>query len=186
MDSTVIDEDYLLLTDKLLQKVTTCLQKAEQQYRKTFDYQAVEINIRGRAAGQIRYGYATRGNRSGLTVNRDLPILRFNPYLLAKYKETFIDQVVPHECAHLVAYALFGMKIKPHGLEWKTQMSALYGLLPKVTHTFEVPKRVRKTFAYLCACEDVTHRLTAIRHNKIRRETARYLCKNCGSALAEV
>jgi len=183
MDSTVIDEYYLLLTDKLLQKVTTCLQKAEQQYRKTFDYQAVEINIRGRAAGQIRYGYATRGNRSGLTVNRDLPILRFNPYLLAKYKETFIDQVVPHECAHLVAYAIFGMKIKPHGSEWKALMINLYQQTPDVTHRFEMAKKVRRVFDYRCGCIDINHQLTVIRHNKIVKNKAVYACKKCRSPL---
>jgi len=165
------------LIEALELKVKHCLLLAEKQYQRKFNYQVIKIDIRGRAAGQIRYEYSRKAI--------SLPVLRFNPYLLSQYKDVFIEQVVPHECAHLVAYQIYGMKIKPHGLEWKTQMSALYGLLPKVTHTFEVPKRVRKTFAYLCACEDVTHRLTAIRHNKIRRETARYLCKGCGSALAE-
>jgi len=183
MDSTVNDKGYLSLTDKLEQKVNTCLKIAEQQFRKTFDYQAVEINIRGRAAGQIRYGYAARGVSQNLKVDRDLPILRFNPYLLAKYKETFIDQVVPHECAHLVAYALFGMKIKPHGSEWKALMVNLYHQTPHVTHRFEIATNARRLFDYRCGCVDLNHQLTVIRHNKIMKQKAVYLCKKCSHPL---
>jgi len=166
------------LIDSLELKVKHCLSLAEQQYQRKFNYQAINIDIRGRAAGQIRYELSRK--------LISLPVLRFNPYLLTQYKDVFIEQVVPHECAHLVAYQLYGMKIKPHGVEWKTQMTALYGLVPSVTHTFEVPQKARRTFDYLCACKNTTHHLTAIRHNKIRRETARYICKSCGTALAEV
>ena len=182
MDNVVID-DYLLLTSKLESKVNQCLEIAEKKFRQSFDYQHIEINIRGRAAGQIRYGYLSRIERSISNTARDLPILRFNPYLLVKYKEIFIDQVVPHECAHLVAYALFGMKIKPHGSEWKALMMNLYQQTPNVTHCFEIAPKARRLFDYRCACIDINHQLTVIRHNKIKKQKAAYLCKKCRSPL---
>ena len=186
MDKAVIDQHYLLLTDKLESKVKICLEKAEQQYRQPFGYQNIEINLRGRAAGQIRYGYLSRVGGSISNAARDLPILRFNPYLLTKYKETFIDQVVPHECAHLVAYALFGMKIKPHGAEWKALMANLYQQAPDVTHRFEILSKTRRMFDYSCGCIDINHQLTVIRHNKIIKQKAVYLCKKCRSPLTYI
>ncbi|MFT7186205.1 MAG: SprT protein [Pseudohongiellaceae bacterium] len=183
MDSAVIETDYLFLTDKLEKKVTGCLLKAEQQFRQSFDYQSIEINIRGRAAGQIKYTYSSKAYFKNLNDHQNLPVLRFNPYLLAKYKETFIDQVVPHECAHLVAYALFGMKIKPHGSEWKAIMVNLYQQSPDVTHRFEIARKAIRLFDYGCGCLDINHQLTVIRHNKIVKQKAVYLCKNCRSPL---
>jgi SprT protein len=177
MSSTAIEDDYFLLTDQIEKKVSACLDKAEQKFGQNFGYQAIEINIRGRAAGQIRYGYAPSGSKSRTVQN--LPILRFNPYLLTKYKETFIDQVVPHECAHLIAYAVYGMKIKPHGTEWKALMVSLFNQEPSVTHCFEVPQKVRRLFNYRCGCIDLKHQLTAIRHNKIIKQKAVYQCKKC-------
>lgn len=164
------------LVDLLEQKVKSCLRVAESRYRRPFDYQAIHIDIRGRAAGQIRY------ERS--RVKKSLPLLRFNPYLLDRYQEVFVDEVVPHECAHLVAYAMHGMKIKPHGVEWKAIMRDLYDCKPLVTHRFDMPRKARNTFEYRCACSDTTHQLSVIRHNKITRQTARYLCKACGTALS--
>ena len=186
MDSAVFDEDYLCLTGKVEQKVKDCLSKAELKFRQHFGYQSIEIDIRGRTAGQIRYGYASKGNKKVLRTEQNLPILRFNPYLLAKYKETFIDQVVPHECAHLVAYALFGMKIKPHGAEWKALMANLYQQAPDVTHRFEILSKTRRMFDYSCGCIDINHQLTVIRHNKIIKQKAVYLCKKCRSPLTYI
>jgi SprT protein len=163
------------LVDLLEQKVKSCLRVAESYYQRPFDYQAIHINIRGRAAGQIRYEHSPLKN--------SLPLLRFNPYFLGRYQEVFIDEVVPHECAHLVAYAVYGMKIKPHGVEWKSIMKELYGCKPIVTHRYDMPKKALNTFEYRCACSDIKHQLSVIRHNKITRQTARYLCRSCGTAL---
>ncbi len=177
MKTDLVQKRESSLIDLLEQKVKECLSLAEDQYQRKFDYRAVHVNIRGRAAGQIRY--------ENPSVSNVLPLLRFNPYLLERYKESFVEQVVPHECAHLVAYALYGIKIKPHGAEWKSLMRDLYNQTPAVTHHFDMPQKARKTFAYQCACPGLDHSLSVIRHNKILRQKARYLCKNCGSALEE-
>lgn len=166
-----------VLLSLLEDKVKHCLALAEKCYLRKFEYQSIDINIRGRAAGQICYPQSN--------YSPNLPLLRFNPYLLEKYGEEFIDQVVPHECAHLVVYAIYGLKdkhgrkIKPHGSEWKDVMRDLYKLEPLVTHQFEVQRPKKDQYIYLCQCSALEHHLSVIRHNKVMRGQARYLCKHC-------
>jgi len=163
----------------LERKVEYCLRLAERRFDRPFKYERVEVNIRGRAAGQIRFD-----RRSCVG---QLPVLRFNPAMLACYGMEFVDEVVPHECAHLVAYSLFGFKIKPHGPQWKSLMRDLYQLEPLVTHRFEVPERKkRRYFPYVCCCDNKVHELTAIRHNRVMRQQAHYLCRACGSKLIQI
>jgi len=164
------------LKEALVTKVEKCLLLAEQNYAQSFPYDSLLINIRGKTAGQVRY-------YPNLTACR--PVLRFNPTLLERYEQQFIDEVVPHECAHLVVYTLyqggfnFRKKIKPHGIEWQKVMTDLYGLDPKVTHSFSVDTIPKEKFIYQCDCEGVLHHLSIVRHNKILRQQAEYRCKNC-------
>jgi SprT protein len=183
MDKAVFEDDYLCLVDKIEKKVKECLKKAELKFKQPFNYDSIEVDIRGRAAGQIRYGYSSIAKPKFNNTPQNLPILRFNPYLLLKYKDTFIDQVVPHECAHLVAFNLFGTTIKPHGSEWKALMVNLYQCPPDVTHRYEIARKKRPLFDYACGCLDINHQLSVIRHNKIIKHKAVYLCKKCRTPL---
>ena len=124
----------------------------------------VLFNLRGQAAGQANYR-ATR--------------IRFNQELLRKYKAEFINQTVPHEFAHLIAYQKFGRRIKPHGKEWKSVMIEL-GASPSRTHGFEASSaRKLRRFLYQCNCEGSSYELTSIRHNRIQRGQM-YICSKCG------
>ncbi|MDC0219965.1 SprT-like domain-containing protein, partial [Verrucomicrobia bacterium] len=127
----------------------------------------ISYDLRGQAAGQANY----RHN-----------VIRLNRELLEKYTADFIDQTVPHEFGHLVAYRVYGSRIKPHGKEWKSVVLAL-GAKPVRTHSYEVtPTRRLKRFRYQCDCPDSTYEITSVRHNRILREHI-YLCKKCGSSL---
>ena len=130
----------------------------------------ISYDLRGQAAGQANY----RQNK-----------IRFNLDLLEKYTHEFVEQTVPHEFAHLVAYQKFGRRIKPHGLEWKSVMIA-FGVKPTRTHSFKVtPSRRLKRFLYRCECHGSSYELTSIRHNRIQRGNL-YLCKKCQSPLHQV
>lgn len=179
------DEFSLTVTDYIplvLDSVNHSLLKAEKYYRCSFPVGEVLFNLRGRAAGQVRFplsGY-----------KQALPEIRFNPSILNAYGEEFIREVVPHECAHLVVFRLFQLKKykskikpKPHGTEWQFVMQHLYGLKPRVTHSFEVKGSTMKRFPYLCACEDKVHQLSVIRHNKVVKQASSYLCRRCGEKL---
>ncbi len=61
----------------------------------------VRFDLRGKAAGQVRQ------------VQGRVWQVRYNVVLLAREPEAFLAQTVPHECAHLVAFALFGRGIRP-------------------------------------------------------------------------
>jgi SprT protein len=121
-----------------------------------------------------------------------LPLMRFNKVLLESYAEDFINEVVPHECAHVVVYHLNrsafhsgSKRPKPHGIEWQSVMRDVYRLEPKVTHNFALTSSESRQYSYVCGCVQRIHRISIIRHNKIKRGRARYLCKGCGDALVE-
>jgi len=169
-----IREDQNYLEERLISQVNSCLSLAERHYQRPFWYQEIKIDMRGRSAGQVVYR-----RRHGLAV------VRFNPFLLKSYKQKYIDEVVPHECAHLIANTLYDGKIKPHGKEWQHVMTSLFDRPPKVTHSFEIEHLSDVRFSYLCECAGKVHRLSTIRHNKVTRGKAEYLCRNCKCRLKE-
>jgi len=179
--------EELLLHKMLVTKVDDCLNLTNQCYQTVFQYQSIQINIRGKTAGQVRY-YLPR-NTVSISSSTSKPILRFNPVLLNRYGQAFIDEVVPHECAHLVGYQLYGMRgkagnrVRPHGAEWQQVMRDLYRLEPKVTHKFEVERSKRNHFLYRCHCPELVHRLSVIRHNRVMKQQAIYKCKHCSESI---
>lgn len=61
-------------------------------------------------------------------------VVELNPRLLAKNTQ-FIETVLIHELAHLVATARFG-RVKAHGAEWQ-QLMIEAGQSPEVRHTMD-------------------------------------------------
>lgn len=128
--------------------------------------------------------YKQRGTTAGSAYLKEWEI-RLNPSLLIENKEHFIDEVVPHELAHLLVFRVFGRKgIAPHGKEWKWMMQHVLEVTAKRTHNFAVTTVKSKTFRYHCACE-MTHELTIRRHNKVLRGENQYLCRRCGEVLKQ-
>lgn len=103
--------------------------------------------------------------------------IQLNSTMLSENGIVFIEEVVPHELAHLIVYKKFG-KVKPHGNEWQYIMSQILGKIPKTTHNFAIK---RTNFIYYCQCQE--HFLTKIRHNKIQHNNTEYLCRKCGTIL---
>lgn len=130
----------------------------------------VEFRLRGRTAGEA----CSRTN-----------VTNYNRELLEKYGEEFIQRIVPHEVAHIVAPRLVAGRIKPHGREWKEVM-AFFGAPARASHEFEappVPERGRHR--YRCACAD-PHWLTTRAHRRVRRGTMEYTCRRCREPLVWV
>jgi len=132
---------------------------------------SVRFDLRGTSAGQVRI------------TDRGDCLIRYNARLLERHPQAFLSQTVPHETAHLVVFSLFGAQIPPHGREWRAIM-ALFGAAPERCHNYRVDglqiRRLRR-YDYCCACR--THRLTSIRHNRIRSGQI-YRCRQCGQPLA--
>lgn len=128
-------------------------------------------------------GFNQRGKVAGVAYLERWEI-RLNPILLVENSDQFIDEVIAHEYAHLLVFALFG-KVQPHGKEWQMMMTEIMGLPANRTHTFNTDNSVTRKyqhFTYRCQCKE--HALTSIRHNRIQAGKAQYHCKSCGSSLA--
>lgn len=131
----------------------------------------VRYDLSGRAAGMYR---VTGGHR----------VIRYNPYLFAKYFAANMSTTVPHEVAHYLTDTIFGYRnAKPHGAEWRRMMHLL-GADPAVRCEFEldgIPVRRYRRIRYICRCR--SHQLTRVRHNRIHRTDARYFCRMCRAEL---
>lgn len=130
----------------------------------------VRFDLRGRAAGQVRMS-----DQLGCLV-------RYNLALLARNPEDFLNSTVPHETAHLVAFRVFGRRIKPHGGEWQSVMRLL-GAEPRRCHDYDVEglqARRLSRYQYRCGCG--IHQLTSIRHNRVLAGQV-YRCRRCGLPL---
>jgi SprT protein len=131
----------------------------------------VFFDLRGRAAGMYR-------------VARREAIIRYNPYIFARYFEHGLQATVPHEVAHYITDRLYGLAhVRPHGKEWRGVMQAL-GAEPRATARFDlhgIPLRRQRRFAYRCDCS--THQLSTCRHKRIATGAMRYHCRSCGGEL---
>ena len=113
-----------------------------------------------------RLRFDIRGKTAGMALLQSWE-LRFNPVLLDENLEAFLQEVVPHEISHLLAFAKFG-RVRPHGKEWKTLMHEYFNVPPKTSHSFDVSSVLGKTFPYQCECGPFHFSIR--RHNKIQRK----------------
>lgn len=112
-------------------------------------------------------------------------VIRYNEAMLLRYGQDFLDEIVPHEVAHLVVSAVFGRQVRPHGGEWRSVMR-FFGVPARRCHAFEAePVRRGPRFAYRCECSR-PHLLTRRAHLRIRRGTFDYTCRICGSHLVRI
>ncbi|WP_261857768.1 SprT family zinc-dependent metalloprotease [Photobacterium sanguinicancri] len=153
------------LQSQVIAKVEHCILHANQRLQKRFVIPTINFTQRGRIAGSARL--------QGWEV-------RFNPVLLEENPQAFLNEVVPHEVAHLITFKLFG-RVRPHGKEWQTIMTQVFGIPARTTHSFDVSSVQGKTFPYQCQCSQ--HQLTVRRHNKVARGQASYHCRQCRQPL---
>ena len=113
---------------------------------------------------------------------QDHRVIRYNPYLFAKYFADSLTLTVPHEVAHYITDMMFTC-VRPHGKEWREVMQ-VFGADTTRTCDYDlegIPVRISKRHDYKCSC--MTHELGIRRHNKIQKRTARYYCKKCNEEL---
>lgn len=157
--------------DLILRATDRWLKRAEDGFQLPHRPIPVRFDLRGRAAGM----YRVRGREA---------VIRYNPFIFARYFEHGIDVTVPHEVAHYITDRVWGMKhVRPHGKEWRSVMQA-FGLEPRASARFDLdglPVRRQRRFDYRCECD--THKLSSCRHNRVVAGAARYHCRRCGAAL---
>lgn len=133
----------------------------------------VLFDLRGRSAGMYR-------------VRNQQRVIRYNPWIFARYFSDNMADTVPHEVAHYAVERMYGTgKTRPHGEEWRSVMQLL-GVEPGTTCAYDItglPQREYRRFAYQCACR--RHELTSIRHRRVKRGV-RYYCRSCRHMLTAV
>ncbi len=149
----------------VIERTKEILEKAGKIFNLHFNIEDVEIkfDLRGKAAGQAEY--YTR--RFGFV--EDI-IIRYNVEAIEKDFEHIINQTVPHEIAHLIAYnerSYSGSKIY-HGRKWKQAVVALGGSADRCHNISLTSARKTRQWIYVLPNgEEIT--LKTNRHNKILR-----------------
>ena len=147
------------------------IRQAETLFNRTFEPVPVLFDLRGRAAGMYRVQAGQR-------------VIRYNPYIFARYFDSNLKETIPHEVAHYISDMVYGLRrIRPHGREWKEIMLSL-GAEPKRTADYDLtglPTRQFRQFTYSCNCQK--HQLTTRRHNNIQNGLRLYACRLCGGKL---
>ena len=155
---------------QVIARTRELLQRAQDHYQRPMPRVIVRCDLRGRSAGMVRF------------VPGAPPEIRYNRFLLEEYPADFLARTVPHEVAHVVARALFGVRIRPHGDEWKGVME-WFGAEASRCHDYDVSHtqtRRLQRFPYRCACRP--HWLTSIRHKRILAGQM-YYCRACKKPL---
>lgn len=158
------------LKAEVMARLAHCRELAEAHFSRRFPHPRVRWDLKGAAAGQVRFPRAGE------------PIVRFNLQLLEENGAAFIDRTVPHELAHVVTRSLFGDRARPHGREWQAVM-ALFGADASRCHDYDISRastRRMQRFPYRCDCR--RHLLTRIRKNRMAAGQI-YHCRRCGGVL---
>lgn len=153
----------------VIEKTHYYIEKASKIYQCRFELVIVDFDLKGRAAGMYQR-------------KREKTVIRYNPYLFAKYFVDNFKTTIPHEVAHYIADMMF-KNIRPHGKEWREIMLAFDADASRTCdYDLEgIPIRVHQRYIYRCPC--MTHEITSRRHNKIQKNRARYHCKKCNQIL---
>ncbi len=156
--------------EQIISATEATIYQASTKLDYSFEPIPVMFDLKGRAAGMYK-------------VNKSRRMIRYNPYIFARYFSENLLTTVPHEVAHYIVDVLYGMKkTQPHGKEWKNIM-AMFNADASVTCHFDldgIPTRYYQRFDYYCVCR--THQLTRIRHNRVLKGV-RYHCRQCKQEL---
>lgn len=159
------------LQQQVLDQTARFIELGGELLGQRFEPVPVAFDLRGRTAGM----YRVRGKQR---------LIRYNPWIFAKYFDDSLNVTVPHEVAHYLVDCVHGIRrVKPHGAEWRGIMDA-FGVDSRATARFDlagIPQRRQRQFAYRCACQ--RHQLGSRRHTKVQRGEARYRCRQCGEHL---
>jgi len=157
--------------EQVIRATETCIARANRLLGTNHAAIPVVFDLKGRSAGMYR---VSRGKR----------VIRYNPYLFAKYFDENLTTTVPHEVAHYFTDSIYGYRnVRPHGREWRRVMQTL-GADDSVHCDFDltgVPVRRYQKIRYTCRCR--FHELTRVRHNRIQYKGARYFCRVCCTEL---
>ena len=156
--------------EQIIAATEACIYQASTALEFSFEPIPVMFDLKGRVAGMYKVRQTQR-------------VIRYNPYIFAKYFTENLTVTVPHEVAHYVVDVLYGLRnTRPHGKEWRAIM-ALFNADPSVTCSFDmdgIPTKQYQRYSYSCSCR--SYELTKIRHNRALKGVD-YHCRRCKQVL---
>jgi len=108
-------------------------------------------------------------------------LVDFNESLFKKHPQNFINDVIPHEVAHIVTSKLYP-GASPHGKEWKSVM-LFFGVEPNRCHAMQVTKRRQRRWDHSCGC--MVHKVATVTHNRIQKGV-QYRCNKCKNVIEKI
>jgi SprT protein len=155
--------------EKISEKLNELIEACNAKFQ-GFSFNDVKFSMNGRLTSTAGRAFLEEGR------------LEFSKVLYAQNEEQFLNDTVPHELAHIVAYRVFGDR--GHGVHWKQVMNFL-GFEATRCHSYAVQRRSSaKQYSYGCACEGKTHEVSAQRQAWINKGK-RYACNTCGALLVQ-
>ena len=111
----------------------------QQAVMRSLREKLAQANLKlGRNYPEPKLVYQQRGTAAGTAWLESYEI-RLNPVLMLENQQAFIEEVVPHELAHLLVWKHFG-RVAPHGKEWKWMMEAVLGVPARRTHQLNLSR----------------------------------------------
>lgn len=162
------------IRNQVYRRVVELINIANAQYSRRMPVPEIQYDLRGTTAGQL---VILPGVNSLLRYT-----IRLNSKMLMHHTEAFIQEVVPHEVAHLVVDWIYKRRVKPHGVEWREVMVHCFKSAPNRCHDLPVEpaRKHQRKYPYLCRCEK--HFFTERRH-RLAIKGSRYVCRACGHML---
>lgn len=161
-------------------KIHELMHCAAKEFGADMPMPTCSFDLRGRVAGKALLGRMPVKSKDKV-IGKTEPLfhVQFNAVLFMENVQLFLDDTIPHEVAHLVADALYGRRIAPHGHEWQSVMH-LFGSDPCALHNMDVTNaRVHRLFEHACGCK--TYNLTSRRFKQAL--TGRLRCSLCKQPL---
>ena len=145
--------------------------QAEVLLGREFDRVPVVFDLRGTAAGMFK----AQGNHR---------VIRYNPWIFAKYFTENLRDTVPHEVAHYIVHEVHDLRrVKPHGAEWRALMRT-FDADPEATFKLDlagIPRRRQRTHPYHCQCRPPP--VSSTRPNRAMAGKGTYCCRYCRAPL---
>jgi SprT protein len=170
------------LRTRIEQVILDCMEKAVQAFgeEKINQLPFLKFKTKGRCTGRARWNHITKECE-----------IDINPVLLNENVEYVVNQTVPHEVAHIVAFMAYG-RVKAHGWEWQRVMR-LFGKTPNRCHQLDTetvrslrkPREKKPRVFVNCLCPGCGKKLiiTQNQANKMRKGFS-YRHPACGSRLS--
>ena len=169
MNPFVVPQD---VQERIRVRVQECLDISQRSFKRPFEFPTIRYDKRGQAAGEASH--------------KDWSI-NLNRVLLLENLEDMIENIVPHEIAHLINSEVYRSRgyrrPSPHGSSWRSIMWS-YGLVPERCHHYDtssvkITKQKQPKHVWVCRTCGTRMLLGNKRHSNHQKGWRKYFMRGC-------